>query len=38
MATKRAKKKPCWEGYVKKGMKKKGGRLVNNCVPIENKK
>jgi len=38
MAIKRTKKKPCWDGYVKKGMKKKGGRLVNNCVPIKNKK
>ena len=35
MATK--KKKPCWDGYVKKGMKKKGGRLVNNCVPVKKK-
>ncbi len=31
-------KKPCWKGFVKKGMKKKGGRLVNNCVPIKKKK
>ena len=23
----------CWEGYVQKGMKKKGGRMVPNCVP-----
>jgi len=23
----------CWEGYVKKGMKKKNGRMVPNCVP-----
>tara|TARA_R100000541_G_scaffold58686_1_gene70298 strand:+ start:148 stop:264 length:117 start_codon:yes stop_codon:yes gene_type:complete len=38
MATKKTKKKPCWEGYIKKGMKKKGGKLVNNCVPIKNKK
>jgi hypothetical protein len=22
----------CWKGYVKRGMKKKGGKLVNNCV------
>jgi hypothetical protein len=22
----------CWTGYVKKGTKKKGGRIVNNCV------
>jgi hypothetical protein len=38
MATKRSKKKPCWKGWVKKGMKKKGGRMVNNCVRIKNKK
>ena len=24
---------PCWRGYVKKGMKTKGGKQVNNCVP-----
>jgi hypothetical protein len=24
--------KHCWKGYVKRGMKKKGGRMVNNCV------
>jgi hypothetical protein len=29
---------PCWDGYVKKGMKKKGNRMVNNCVPVKNKK
>jgi hypothetical protein len=23
----------CWEGYVQKGMKKKGKRMVPNCVP-----
>lgn len=22
----------CWKGYVKRGMKKKGKRLVPNCV------
>ena len=38
MPTKRKKKKPCWPGYVKKGMKKKGNRMVNNCVPIKKKK
>jgi hypothetical protein len=27
------KKTPCWEGYERVGMKKKGGRMVNNCVP-----
>ena len=24
---------PCWVGYVQQGMKKKGGKLVPNCVP-----
>ena len=24
----------CWDGYVQKGMKKKGDRMVPNCVPI----
>ena len=24
---------PCWDDYVQRGMKKKGGRLVPNCVP-----
>ena len=38
MAKKRSKKKPCWDGYVKKGMKKKGVKLVNNCVPTKKKK
>jgi len=23
----------CWDGYVKKGMKKKGNKMVPNCVP-----
>jgi hypothetical protein len=23
----------CWQGYVQKGMKKKGNRMVSNCVP-----
>ena len=27
------KKGTCWEGYVQKGMKKKGNRMVPNCVP-----
>ena len=27
------KKGPCWEGYEMIGMKKKGGRMVPNCVP-----
>ena len=24
--------KHCWKGYVKRGMKRKGKRMVNNCV------
>jgi len=24
----------CWSGYVKKGMKKKGDKVVPNCVPV----
>tara|TARA_R100000908_G_C3744484_1_gene140148 strand:+ start:485 stop:610 length:126 start_codon:yes stop_codon:yes gene_type:complete len=36
-ATKR-KKKACWRGYEKRGMKKKGGRMVNNCVKKGTKK
>ena len=27
------KRGPCWRGYVQKGMKKKGNKLVPNCVP-----
>ena len=27
------KKGSCWEGYMQKGMKKKGNRMVPNCVP-----
>jgi len=23
----------CWDGYVQKGMKKKGKKMVPNCVP-----
>ena len=26
-------KKACWKGYEAIGMKKKGGRMVPNCVP-----
>jgi len=25
----------CWSGYEQKGMKKKGNRMVPNCVPVE---
>ncbi len=28
---------PCWDGYQMVGMKKKGGKYVPNCVPIEKK-
>jgi hypothetical protein len=24
----------CWKGYVQKGMKKKGDKMVPNCVPV----
>ena len=24
----------CWKGYTAKGMKKKGDRMVPNCVPV----
>ena len=30
--------KACWSKYVQKGMKKKGNRMVPNCVPRKNKK
>jgi hypothetical protein len=26
---------PCWDGYVQLGTKKKGGKEVPNCVPME---
>ena len=25
---------PCWEGYVQRGMKDQGGKMVPNCVPV----
>jgi hypothetical protein len=28
---------PCWEGYKKVGMKKKGGKSVPDCVPTKSK-
>ena len=34
----KSKSDPCWDGYEKKGMKKKGGKMVNNCVPTSSKK
>ncbi len=27
--------KACWTGYVQRGMKEKGGRMVPNCVPVK---
>ena len=30
--------KACWKSYVQKGMKKKGNRMVPNCVPRKKKK
>ena len=29
----RTKQGTCWEGYIQKGMKKKGNKMVPNCVP-----
>lgn len=29
------KKDPCWKGYKQVGMKKKSGKKVPNCVPVE---
>ena len=28
----------CWSGYKQVGMKKKGDRMVPNCVPIKDAK
>jgi hypothetical protein len=28
------KNSPCWDGYVQRGMKEKGGKMVPNCVPV----
>ena len=33
-----SKRGSCWVGYEQKGMKKKGGKLVPNCVPAGMKK
>jgi hypothetical protein len=27
--------KSCWKGYIARGTKKKGDRMVPNCVPLE---
>lgn len=29
------KKDPCWTGYKQVGMKKKGKKMVPNCIPEE---
>jgi hypothetical protein len=29
--------KACWKGYKRMGAKKKGGKTVDNCVPIKRK-
>ena len=29
--------KACWKGYKRMGTKKKGGKTVDNCVPIKKK-
>ena len=34
-AKKGTKDEACWQGYTQKGMKKKGDRVVPNCVPEE---
>jgi hypothetical protein len=30
-----SKQDPCWDGYVQRGMKEQGGKMVPNCVPSE---
>ena len=30
--------KACWKGYKLAGTKKKGGKTVDNCVPVKRKK
>ena len=30
--------KACWKGYTLRGTKKKGGRIVDNCVKVKRKK
>ena len=29
---------PCWDGYEQRGMKEKNGKMVPNCVPVQNSK
>ena len=33
----RKKNDPCWKGYAQLGTKKKNGKQVPNCVPVETK-
>lgn len=33
-----AKQGTCWNGYEQKGMKKKGTKMVPNCVPVGSNK
>jgi hypothetical protein len=35
LADKYTKDNPCWKGYKAVGMKKKNGKMVPNCVPID---
>ena len=35
--TKEGLKSACWKGYEAIGMKKKGGKMVPNCTPIDSK-
>ena len=35
---KKRKKKACWRGWTKRGMKKKGDRMVNNCIKDSKRK
>jgi hypothetical protein len=35
VATKRRADEDCWDGYQQQGMKKKGDRMVPNCVPVD---
>ena len=30
--------KACWKGYALRGTKKKGGKIVDNCVKIKKRK
>ena len=35
---KKGKGDPCWAGFEQAGMKKKGGKMVPNCIPTQAKK